>query len=70
MTNNLYQQYEKRLYKAFKGVTEIKVNGNIHKVNKLIAHNEMMAKIEDEFMSLAFKSNRSELQRENRRAKR
>lgn len=48
----------------------VKIGGGTAKTNRIISNAEKMTAIEDEFMNIAFKSNRADAQREGRRAKR
>ena len=53
-----------------KGDTEINYIGGLKKAHKVIRNELQMISIEAIFMNIAFKTNRSENQRETRRAKR
>ena len=47
-----------------------KIGGGTAKTNHIISNQEKMEAIENEFMNIAFKSNRADGQRDDRRAKR
>lgn len=66
MTNNLYQQTPE--YSTKKG--EISRIGGLGKANRIIRSYAARKAVEDEFMSFAYKINRSEKQRSERAEKR